>query len=72
LYQDNIVVRTVTGLNLPNLNNSANLIIGGRHPNFSFNAFDGDIDEVEFFKRALTASELNSIFSSGPSGKCKE
>ncbi len=29
------------------------------------------IDELEFFHRELTASEIHSIYSAGPQGKCK-
>ena len=33
--------------------------------------FDGIIDEVEIFDRALTADEIVAIFDSGSAGKCK-
>ncbi len=33
--------------------------------------FMGDIDEVEIFNRALTASEIQAIHSAGSAGKCK-
>lgn len=33
--------------------------------------FNGRIDEVELFNRALTSTEINAIYSAGPSGKCK-
>jgi hypothetical protein len=33
--------------------------------------FDGLIDEVEIFTRALGASELQAIFNAGSAGKCK-
>ncbi|MFO0829330.1 MAG: LamG-like jellyroll fold domain-containing protein [Phycisphaerales bacterium] len=35
-------------------------------------AFRGDIDEVELFYRALSQSEINSIYLAGGAGKCKE
>ena len=33
---------------------------------------NGLIDEVEIFNRALTASEIQSIYNAGSAGKCKE
>lgn len=33
--------------------------------------FDGLIDEVEVFERALTQAEIQSIFDAGSAGKCK-
>ena len=33
--------------------------------------FDGVIDEVEFFDRALSASEIQAIFMADSAGKCK-
>lgn len=33
--------------------------------------FDGLIDEVEIFERALTQSEIQSIYDAGSAGKCK-
>ena len=34
-------------------------------------AFDGLIDEVEIFNRALDALEIQAIFDAGSAGKCK-
>jgi lysophospholipase L1-like esterase len=33
--------------------------------------FNGRIDEVELFNQTLTSTEINAIYSAGPSGKCK-
>jgi hypothetical protein len=33
--------------------------------------FNGVIDEVEIFNRALTQDEIQSIYNAGPAGKCK-
>ena len=33
--------------------------------------FDGLIDEVEIFERALSASEIHAIYAAGHAGKCK-
>jgi len=40
-------------------------VVGGNQP------WNGGIDEVEMFKRALTASEIQGIYSAGSFGKCK-
>lgn len=43
----------------------------GRH-HLAGRGFDGLIDEVEFFGRALTAAEMASIHDAGTAGKCKQ
>src|SRR5205807_3318575 len=51
---------------------SANLFIGMQSDNPSLEfPFNGTIDEVELFNRALAVSEIQSIFNSGSAGKCK-
>lgn len=35
------------------------------------NPFPGSIDEVEFYNRPLSASEIQAIFNAGSDGKCK-
>jgi concanavalin A-like lectin/glucanase superfamily protein len=42
----------------------------GRHSTGG-GSFNGRIDEVEVFSRALSASEIQSIFNAGSAGKCK-
>ncbi|MBI2346926.1 MAG: M36 family metallopeptidase [Deltaproteobacteria bacterium] len=54
------------------LANGEDLRIGNRRTLFAdTDHFDGAIDEVEFFDRALSMAELRSIFWAGVSGKCK-
>lgn len=48
--------------------NSAPLVIGGNQFPFLFN---GAIDEVEIFNRALSGAEVGQIFAAGAFGKCK-
>src|SRR5205823_4641520 len=49
------------------------LVIAAAEPPSAPNAFfQGDIDEVEFFKRALGATEIQGIFLADTMGKCKE
>jgi hypothetical protein len=43
----------------------------GNQPFFAGRFFDGLIDEVEVFGRALSASEVLGIFNAGSAGKCK-
>jgi CSLREA domain-containing protein len=42
--------------------------IGGRQDGFDFN---GQVDEVEVFTRALTPQEIADLFNAGSFGKCK-
>ena len=51
----------------------ADLAIGGHlaSPTSLVTAFPGLIDEVEIFNRALSASEIRSIFDAGSAGKSK-
>jgi hypothetical protein len=43
----------------------------GTQPGFSSRDFDGLIDEVEIFDRALSADEIRAIYEAGPAGKIK-
>ena len=43
----------------------------GSHPVFGGRYFNGLIDEVEVYNRAVSASEISSIFQAGSAGKCK-
>jgi hypothetical protein len=59
---------------LGNLSNNAPLWIGRHHPNAVANStsyFRGSLDEIEFFRRSLTATEVLSIYNAGSRGKCK-
>jgi hypothetical protein len=49
---------------------SNTLMIGARTDSFQ-NFFYGAIDEVRFFDRALTATEISAIVDPGSAGKCK-
>ena len=73
LYVDGVVVHTFTP-RPGNVTNLAGLWLGRHHPNASLPStlwFRGALDEVEFFRRALTAAEVNSLWSVGSAGKCK-
>lgn len=45
--------------------------IGTSDPSWPNHNFQGLIDEVEFFQRELTATEVFSIYAAGNAGKCK-
>lgn len=67
LYRNGVAIHTATITTvLGNPNNNAPLLIGG-----SGTLFNGDIDEVEIFKRVLAPGEIMNIFSAGSAGKCK-
>ncbi len=51
---------------------SGNFLIGAGNPGGGLtHFFDGIIDEVEIFYRALSNSEIQAIYDAGPAGKCK-
>ena len=52
------------------LANTAPFLIGGDNFNPGF-VFNGNIDELELYNRALTSAEVLKIFVAGSSGKCK-
>lgn len=58
------------------LANDGRLLIGRSHWDFAPGTpphfFDGRIDEVEIFRRALGASEIAALYEAGPGGKCKD
>ena len=49
---------------------STNLMIG-KEDGFTDRNFDGLMDEVEIFSRALSDSEIQAIFDAGSAGKCR-
>jgi hypothetical protein len=68
-YVDGSLIDTFSDTWTGDLSNSADLWIGlnrdGTHP------YGGCIDELEFFNRALTLTEVQSIFNAGSDGKDK-
>lgn len=74
LYVDGVSVLTFNPTaRSGSLDNGAELRIGRNSPNTILDPFfQGLIDEVELFNRALSASEVQSIFTAaGTAGKCK-
>ncbi|HVQ38552.1 MAG TPA: LamG-like jellyroll fold domain-containing protein, partial [Pyrinomonadaceae bacterium] len=70
MYVDGNLVQTFTP-RTGSIDNNGALQIGRRDPAFSETHFDGCIDELEFFNRALTQSDIEAIFRARSSGKCK-
>jgi len=46
-------------------------VLIGKEDSFLPRYFNGSVDEVEVYNRALTPTELQSIFNAGTAGKCK-
>ena len=53
-----------------NLDNTANFRIGGHSLAYPSASFKGLIDEMKFYKRALTDNEVLAIFNAGSAGVC--
>lgn len=71
-YVDGSLVYTFNPTNRQGLlNNNSDLRIGRSIGGGSDHYFDGTIDEVEIFKRALSATEMQNLYNAGPAGKCK-
>lgn len=71
LYVDGVQVGTATTPSLFNASSSNNVVIGGRD-NTDFDPFfNGTIDEVQLFNRALSSAEIQGIFNAGTAGQCK-
>ncbi|MEM7166196.1 MAG: LamG domain-containing protein [Planctomycetota bacterium] len=62
---------TYDGTAMGDLSNAGPLRIGGADF-FGGVSFEGHIDEVEIFDRALLGSEVRRLYEAGDSGKCKE
>jgi hypothetical protein len=70
LYVDGVQVLTFVPRSA-NISNNAWLLIGKLQPAFGRSLFQGCIDELEIFKRAVTPSEVFSIWARGSYGKCR-
>jgi hypothetical protein len=72
LYRNGELVASRSDPPLTLTNSIADFSIGSQASSPTLNDFffDGRIDEVSFYHRALSASEIRSIFRSGRFGKC--
>jgi hypothetical protein len=70
LYIDGMVQGSVSTGGVTNVANATDLLFGddpcGRQ------TYLGELDEIEYFNRALSASEIEDIFLAGSAGKCKD
>ena len=58
---------------LGSINGPSNLLIGaGPSWDIPWDFFEGEMDEIEIFNRALDASEIEEIYLAGRFGKCKD
>ena len=72
LYYDGVLVKSqVVGSANFNTGDPINLGREDLGVGVTFNPFDGLIDEVEIYNRALSATEIAAIFNAGSAGKCK-
>ncbi|MEP6717027.1 MAG: LamG-like jellyroll fold domain-containing protein [Terriglobia bacterium] len=73
LFVDGEQVFTFSPLSVPNsLFNTSNLQIGRTNPSLgSGGYFQGDLDELQIFRRALTPREIQNIFEAWRFGNCK-
>ena len=53
------------------LNNNADIFLGWENNQFPHTPFNGFLDEVSFYHRALSLAEIQSIYDAGAFGKCK-
>lgn len=69
----NGVLDSTTPITISNYNSSHPLQIGGikNLASHRTNYFNGIIDELELFNRALSATEIQAIYNAGSYGKCK-
>jgi len=67
VYVDGALTRTFTPTPA-NLSTTNTPIVGAP---FSALGWEGGLDEVEIYNRALSTNELYSIYSAGSAGKCK-
>ncbi len=70
LYVDGVEVGTATTPVLVDATSANNVFIGGRADPSNDPFFNGIIDEVQFFNRALSASEIADIYDSNSAGMC--
>lgn len=74
LYVDGSPIAVLPGYSsIADVDNTEKLLIGAQEPSATPTSyFNGKIDEVEIFSRALSGVEVAKIWGAGPAGKCKE
>ena len=66
-YEDGAAIGSPTATTITDISSPSDFQLGGRATD-SF--LDGSLDEVSFYSRALTATEVTAIFNAGKDGKC--
>ncbi|MCO6436718.1 MAG: hypothetical protein J5J06_06485 [Phycisphaerae bacterium] len=72
LYVDGLAVAFDPTPHTGNISNNAELLIGASHPIPTASFYEGRIDEVQVFRRAIDAGEVQAIYTAGSAGKCRE
>jgi hypothetical protein len=67
--QDNTVVETNPGIADPT--QSLPLLVGTGITALGTSFYNGQLDEIEIFNRAISAQEILAIYNAGSAGKCK-
>ena len=74
LYIDGAVEGSGSTSGVTNIVNTADLLFGN-DPCVQFGDgtqfYQGELDEIQYFNRALTQTEIQAIFNAGSAGKCK-
>ena len=70
-YVDGVATSTFNPTGRPGSLNNTGAFWVGASPMWGNVPWLGGIDEVEFFHRALTPTEVQSIYTAGSNGKCK-
>src|SRR3990172_7700774 len=74
IYLNGVLQQTSSIASIGNISNSVRLFIGHQSLDSPFTLlqpFNGVIDELEIFNRALSASEIQAILNTHNAGKCK-
>ena len=70
LYVDGVEVASVTGIDDVGLDTNGRILMGAfRYGDAVVGLYEGDLDEVTLYDRALTATEIGDIYRAGADGK---
>ena len=74
IYKDGVLIGSGSNPQVGSIDPSGQIFRIGSYRRIFFGrieTFPGEIDEVEYFNRALSQAEIQSIVNAGSSGKCK-
>jgi len=72
MYVDGVGTTYDPTAHMGSVSTKSDLWIGARDPAFGQIFYTGDLDEIELFRRALSAAEVQGLYRAGRSGKCKD